>query len=150
MKTFSKEKPSSVLDKFADLYTELILKTSLDLSKFFVNDDFLELTLEQTLLYARSDENCPKFELCKEELLQSFGIILISGYHNLPSEQDFWLNSADLGVELVSASLSRKPFVEIKSMFHLVDNRELGNNSSKIPMLLQFMIPSTVYFFHSF
>ena len=69
MKTFSKEKPSSVLDKFADLYTELILKTSLDLSKFFVNDDFLELTLEQTLLYARSDENCPKFELCKEELL---------------------------------------------------------------------------------
>ena len=148
METFSKEKPSSVLDKFADLYTELILKTSVDLWKFFVNDDFLELTLKQTLLYARSDENCPKFELCKEEFLQFFGIILISGYHNLPSEQDFWSNSAGLGVVLVSISLSRKPSVLIKSMFHLVDNRELGNNSSKIPMSLQFMIPSTVHLYN--
>ena len=73
LETFSKEVPSSVIDKFADLYLELILKMPLDLWKSFVNNDFLELTLEQTLLCARRDKNCLKFELCKEELLRFFG-----------------------------------------------------------------------------
>ena len=132
LKTFSQEIPSSVIDKFAALYQLLILKLPLDLWKSCVNDDFLEQTLEQTLLYTRHDKNFPNFELCKEELLQFFGIIFISGYHSLALEQDYWSNSADLGVELVSASLSRKRFMQIKSMFHLVNNREFRNNSSKM------------------
>ena len=83
-------------------------------------------------MYARRDKNCPNFELCKEELLRFFDIILISGYHSLPSEQDYWSNQADLGVPDVSVSLSTKRFLQIKSMFHLVDSRELENNSNKI------------------
>ena len=73
LETFSKEVPSSVIDKFADLYLELIRKMPLDLWKSFVNNDFLELTLEQTLLCPRRDKNCLNFELCKEELLRFFG-----------------------------------------------------------------------------
>ena len=68
--TFSKDITSSAIDKFADLHPELILKTPLGLWKSFVNEDFLEQTLEQTLLYARHDKNCPNFELPREELLQ--------------------------------------------------------------------------------
>ena len=47
LETFSKEITSSVIDMFGDLYLELILKTPLDLWKFFVNNDFLEQILEQ-------------------------------------------------------------------------------------------------------
>ena len=65
LETFSKEITSSAIDKFA----ELILKTSLVLWKTFVNDDFLEQTLEQTLLYARHDKNCRNVELSREEIL---------------------------------------------------------------------------------
>ena len=64
--TFSKDIPSSVIDRFADLYRELILKTPLNLWKPFVNDDFLEQTLELTLLYVRRDKNCPNFENAKK------------------------------------------------------------------------------------
>ena len=64
--TFSKDIPSSVIDRFADLHPELILKTPLDLWKRFVNDNFLEQTLEKTLLYARRDKNCPNFEYAKK------------------------------------------------------------------------------------
>ena len=82
-------------------------------------------TSSGALLYAKRDKNCPNSELCKEELLWFFGVILISGYHSLPSEQDYWSNSADSGAKVVSESLSRKHFMQIYSIFHLVDNREL-------------------------
>ena len=61
----------------------------------------------------------------KRNFSDFFGVILISGYHSLPSEQDYWSNSADSGVKVVSESLSRKHFMQIYSIFHLVDNREL-------------------------
>ena len=52
--TFSKDIPSSVIDRFADLYRELILKTPLNLWKPFVNDDFLEQTVELTFIICKA------------------------------------------------------------------------------------------------
>ena len=60
------------------------------LQKVFSNCDLLEKNCENVLLYARRDKNNPKFDIAMGELLQFLGIILFSGYHSLPSKQDFW------------------------------------------------------------
>ena len=83
-------------------------------------------------LYARRDENNSKFDITIGELLRFLGIILLSGYHSLPSEQDFWSNQPDLGVPIVSEALSSKRFLRIKSIFHLVDNHTLDDNNNKM------------------
>ena len=98
-------------------------------------------------MQARRDKNCPNFELCKEELLRFFAIILISGYHSLPSKQDYWSNQADLGVLAVSESLSRKRFLQKKSMFHLKSNKMFHLIQTKWQKLLQFMILLIVHLY---
>ena len=60
------------------------------------------------LLCARCDKNNSKFNIAIGELLQFLGIILLSGYYSLPPEQDFWFNQLDLGVPIMSESLSLK------------------------------------------
>ena len=90
-----------------------------------MTDALMQNILEQILLYARRDKNNVNFDLHKAELLQFFGIIILSGYHKLPPERDYWSNQPDLGVPMVSEALSSKRFLQIKSMFHLVDNTTL-------------------------
>ena len=71
----------------------------------------LEKICENVLLYARRDKNNSKFGITIGELLQFLGIILLSGYHIWPSEQDFWSNQPDLDVPIVSEALSSKRFL---------------------------------------
>ena len=101
--------------------------------KEYITNDLLEKFCENILLYARCDmQNNSKFDITIRELLRFLGIILLSGYHSLPSEQDFWSNQLDLGVTIVSEALSSKRFLQIKSMFHLVHNHTLDGNNDKI------------------
>ena len=58
---FSKQIPFSDFGKFENLHPELILKSPLELWKSFISEDFLELILQQTLLYARRDIKLSQF-----------------------------------------------------------------------------------------
>ena len=60
----------------------------------------------------------------------------MSGYHKLPSERDYWSNQPDLGVPIVSEALSSKHFLQIKSLFHLVDNTTGEGNSNKMAKVM--------------
>ena len=100
-----------------------------------MNDTLTQNILEQILLYARRKNNV-NFDLHKAELLRFFSIIILSGYHKLPSERDYWSNQPDLGVPIVSEALSSKRFLQIKSMFHLVDNTTLEGNSNKMAKVM--------------
>ena len=71
-----------------------------------MTDTLTQNILEQILLYARRDKNNINFDLRKAELLRFFGIIILSGYHKLPSERDYWSNQPDLGVPIVSEARS--------------------------------------------
>ena len=84
------------------------------------------------LLRARRDQNNSKSDIAIRELLRFLGIILFSGYHSLPSDQDFWSNQLDLGVPVESEALCSKRFSQIKCMFQLVDNHTLDGNNDKI------------------
>ena len=101
--------------------------------KEYITNDLLEKIFENILIYAERDKNNSKFHIAIGELLRFLGIILLSGYHSLPSEQDFWSNQPDLlGVPIVSEALSSTPFLQIKPMFHLVDNHTIDGNNDKM------------------
>ena len=123
--------------------------------KEHITDDFLEKNCKNILLYARRDKNNSKSDIAIKELLRFLGIILLSGYPSLPSQQDFWSNQPDLGVSIVSEALSSKRFLQIKSMFHLVDNHTLeGDNDkmAKVALLYDSLNESFVKygFFHNY
>ena len=54
-----------------------------------MTDDFLEKICENILLCGRCDKNNSKFDIVIGEPLRFLGIILLSGYHSLPSEKKF-------------------------------------------------------------
>ena len=97
---FSKVIPSIEINKLANDYPELTLKSPFELWRDFMTDTLTQNILEQILLYARRDKNNVNFDLHKAELLRFFGIIILSGYHKLPSERDYWSNQPDLGVPI--------------------------------------------------
>ncbi|KRY24656.1 PiggyBac transposable element-derived protein 3, partial [Trichinella britovi] len=68
------------------------------------------------------------------DIEQFFGILLFSGYHCVPSENAFWSTAEDMQVPLVSGSMSRSRFRELKKNFHTMDNTELlaGDKLGKI------------------
>ena len=103
---FSKVIPSIEINKLANDYPELTLKSPFELWRDFMTDTLTQNILEQILLYARRDKNNVNFDLQKPELLRFFGIIILSGYHKLPSERDYWSIQPDLGVPIVSEALN--------------------------------------------
>ena len=69
-------------------------------------------------MYAKQDKKDQAFELSKGELMRFLGIVLLSGYYALPSEQHFLSDEPELGVPIVGEAMSSKRFLKIKSMFH--------------------------------
>jgi len=62
------------------------------------------------------------------EIRHFIRLILLSGYHRLPRERDYWNTSSDLGCSLMTKTMSRNCFHELKSYCHLADNNALGNS----------------------
>ena len=56
------------------------------------------------------------------------GVLLLSDYHSLPGEQQYWSNQSDMGVSIVSKALSRKCLLSLKSKIHFVDNKTLDGS----------------------
>ncbi|XP_066958864.1 piggyBac transposable element-derived protein 2-like [Macrobrachium rosenbergii] len=90
-------------------------------------DEMVSYITEQTKLYANRDHNNPNFDISEKEVRNFMGILLLSGYHTLPKQPD-------LGVPLVSNTMSKNRFCEIKKFIHFADNQHLeqGNKMSKI------------------
>ncbi len=82
------------------------------------------------------------------------GIIILSHYHNVPKENDYWSNQPDLKVELVTETMTRDLFREIKRNLHLADNHALtpNNQFAKVSELFRLLNEALQRFgmFHSY
>ena len=56
------------------------------------------------------------------------GLLLISGYHNVPNENDYWSTADDLAVPIFGSVMNRERFRTLKRYFHLVDNQNLSTS----------------------
>lgn len=134
-------------------YPLLVAKSPYELWKMYFNDDIIKHVLHQTALYARRDKSDTKFHLTERQLLNFLGIVLLSGYHTVPSEADYWSNQQDLHLDVVSKVMSRDTFQQIKKYIHLADNYNLpaGDKAAKVNELYQMLNKSLQQFgiFHS-
>lgn len=87
----------------------------------------IELTVVESIKYSRQNNN-HGFEISMDEMKQFLAILFYSGYHILPQEKMYWENAPDTGTLLVSKSMSRKRYYEIKKYLHFNDNLRLDRN----------------------
>ncbi|GBP89343.1 PiggyBac transposable element-derived protein 3 [Eumeta japonica] len=93
--------------------------------------EIYDLILSNTLLYA-GQNNRHGFMLDRDDLCRFLGILILSGYHRLPRERQYWSYDEDLGVPLVARSMSRNRFLDIKRNLHLVDNSLASTSNDKM------------------
>ena len=150
--TFSKpmQVGNAVIDQKLE---ELEGKTPYEIWKSIFSTEMLKHIVLQTNLYANRDKNNEKFKVLECEMQKFLGIILLSGYHTVPEEQQYWSTQPDLRVEIVAKTMSRNRYLEIKKYMHFADNLKLtpGNKMSKISPLYDMMNKNLVQFdiFHS-
>ena len=70
------------------------------------SDDLLDLFVEQTNLYATRDKNVHNFKTDRIEMRKFLGMIVVSGYHHLPTENDYWSTADDLSAPLFPSIVS--------------------------------------------
>jgi hypothetical protein len=122
------------LESLSERYPLLGKREPIDIWNLLMDQSILELIVQQSKLYAHRDKNFPEFDLSMSDLRRFIGILILSGYHIVPEESHYWSTDTDLGVSVVSQSMSLKRFLQIKKFIHLADNTALqqGNKVAKV------------------
>ena len=83
-----------------------------------------------------------------KDIAQFFGLLLLSGYYQVFTENDYWSTSEDTTVPIASTAKSRKKFKGIKRNFHLMDNAFLqpGDKLDKIESIYDEMNKKFIHF----
>lgn len=89
----------------------------------FIDDDVIQLLLEETSKYALF-RNCADPKVSKEEMRCFIGILVLSGYNELPSKRHYWDIDSDMRNELVYKSMRRDRFLQISKFLHFADNNK--------------------------
>ena len=101
----------------------------LDAFGLYFTPDMVSKITTETMRYARLKIN-HSFHVSGNDVYQFLGLILISGYHTLPGEKDYWSTKPSLSAPLFSRVMSRNRFQEIKRYFHLADNENLTESKT--------------------
>jgi hypothetical protein len=104
--------PNSEVNLLVNDHPELLGKTPLELFELYFDQEMFLHLVTQFELYAKRDANKQTFSTTVVEVRQFVGLILLSGYHQLPKERDNWSTSSDLGCSLMTKTMSRNRFHE--------------------------------------
>ncbi|KAM9812122.1 piggyBac transposable element-derived protein 3-like [Syngnathus typhle] len=113
------------LTKFPDarplaIPTIVVGKSGVQKLDFFLSNVYPHLVRETIKYAAVTDSN---FQLTIGELKRVLRILLLSGYHPLPSRRHYW---SILHCALVAGAMSRNRFEEIIRYIHCADNAHLN------------------------
>lgn len=129
--------PHSIPSGFGDVH---LGKDMFEIYKLFFTDEMISHLTQQTNLYAQRDKNDKNFSIDEDEMMKFLGLLIISGYHSVPAENDYWSTSEDLEIPIFAKTMSRERFKSIKRYFHVADNNNLGDSKmAKILPLLQML-----------
>ena len=109
---------------------ELIDSSPIQLFEKMFDSRCIDLLVEETNRYA-AQKNESNFQVCPEEIKAFIGILFLSGYHRLPSQEHYWSLDPDLQVETVRDCMSRKAFLTIKRFLHCNNNDLLDDDENK-------------------
>jgi DNA excision repair protein ERCC-6 len=92
-----------------------------ELFELFIDEDLIEHLVAETEKYA-SFLNCPNPNITSEEIKAFIGILIVSGYNNLPGKKYYWDTKKDVHNGLVSGAMRRDRFIQIMRFLHIADN----------------------------
>ena len=121
---------SHVVPSPSDAMQQHANKDIYEIFELFLTPEIIEFITEQTNLYAKRDKNEQNFSVDMEEMSRFIGLLLISGYHSLPRENDYWSTSSSREAPIFPKTMSRERFKTIKRFLHVADNQRL--TSSKV------------------
>lgn len=116
-----KSTEGNVQERLDKLMDELKGENPLYIFEKIFDDEVLTMIIQYTQTYA-AQKNIHDFKISAVELQTFLGILLLSGYHSLPRERLYWSLDEDCNVPIVSKSMSRNRFLEIKRYLHFCDN----------------------------
>lgn len=83
-------------------------------------DNFINLVVTESNRYAH--QQGLEYETDAEEMKAFFGILLLTGFHELPSTRHYWSTDPKFGVDFVHNIMTLKRFESIKRCLHFNDN----------------------------
>jgi len=99
--------------------------TPVALFEKFFDDEVIEFIVKMTKLYAQRDKGKHGFNTDSQEIRLFLGMLILTGYNQLPRRKLYWENSEDVHNPAMSNSMSRNRFEELLSVLHFSDNMKL-------------------------
>lgn len=93
------------------------------LFELFWDDEIIAYLSNQMTLYALFN-NCPDPKVTVEEIKCFIGILLLSGYNNLPGKRYYWETQEDVRNPLICNAMRRNRFLQISRFLHCADNND--------------------------
>lgn len=108
--------------------TEVDLKSPLNIFLQLMTIAFLKYIVDQSNLYA--SQRGQTLDLTVDELKAVFGILIIMGFHSLPSLRMYWSGDHNFHVPRIAKIMSLKRFLKIIRFIHLNDNSCMPNKDN--------------------
>lgn len=89
--------------------------------------DLVQLILRESNIYAASKGCSLNLEL--DEFKAFVGILIIMGFHQLPSLRLYWSTDINVKVDRVANVMTQKRFLQILRYLHLNDNSKMPNRN---------------------
>lgn len=102
---------------------EVNLKSPLQIFLTFFTFSVLEMIVDQSNLYAQ--QKGVDLGLSVDELKAFFGILLIMGFHSLPTMRLYWSSDPNFHVSRISSVMSLRRYLKILRFLHLGDNEKM-------------------------
>ena len=83
---------------------------------------------KETERYAQRRGNSD-FSLSLAEVKCAVGILILSGYHRLPSSRNYWEQKPDMLTKIVSDYMRMNRFEKIMQFLHVVDSNNLPKDT---------------------
>ena len=127
-----KKLEESEFEQLSESHPHLLFLEPVELFRLFVNNEICEMIRCETERYA-AQKNQP-MNISAQEIEMFLAIVILTGYNSRPRQRLYWSKDDDVTCSVVSRSMARKQFEDIKRYLHFVDNNHLqiGEKLAKI------------------
>ena len=131
-KSSLKEIPEANIMRLADSHPHPSLLEPVALFRLLFNEIICSLIACKTERYGSQRNEV--IHLTPQEIEAFVGILLLTGYNSRPRQRLYWSKDDDISCPLITRSMSRKRFEDIKKLIHFADNNNLpaGDKLAKI------------------
>ena len=122
-KSSLKEISEANIMRLANSYPHLALLEPVALFRLLFNEEICSVIACETERYA--SQRGEVIHLTAQEIEAFVGILLLTGYNSRPRQHLYWSKDNNISCPVISRSMSRKRFEDIKKLIHFADNNNL-------------------------